>query len=131
MIPDFKTILKFFPSKNHVGNYSLISRTMGKISIPSRAPDLTKSPFWKCRIISEKNHGSPSGYFIVEPLEPIDPLSIRKLIAGFFKLEEEGSHLFFLPLIEPEANWILHKDTKAAFSRKGCSTIVPCQDLNF
>ena len=121
-------VAKFYLSKAPDGKLNCISRTLGKLSILDTADEekIENKDVWICKILRELKPGVNSGAFVLRPLEKIDAEKrIRKIIPGFYDIEEIGGAALVSPNTDPADCWILTKGTREIFAKKYYAVIVP------
>ena len=121
-------VAKFYLSKAPDGKLNCISRTLGKFSILDRADEesVDNQDVWICKILREIKPNKNSGAFVLRPLEKIDPNKrIRKIIPGFFDVQDVGGAALVVPNTDPADCWMLSKGTREIFAKKYYAVIVP------
>jgi hypothetical protein len=124
-------VCKFFMSKAPNGTVNCISRTLGKFGIIEKNTNkkVEHQDIWVCKIVREIKPGSNHGAFVLRPLEKISPDDLRKLIPGFYEVQEAcgGKAAFAIPNTEPMQFWMLSRTTRQIFSKKNYAVVVPIQ----
>lgn len=125
-----EVILKFFVNKNvSEGEAEVISRTLGKIAIVSRAyierhrqnpkhnPMPDDQEFWRVHIVKELQPGKRAGCFLVQPIEKVEVDSLLHLAPGMYHIESRKNALYVLPNPEYQGrNCIMPLEHKHVFA---------------
>jgi len=120
-------VAKFFLSKSPDGNMHLISRTLGKFSVldTTSTAHVVNGDIWLCRITKEIRPGQNAGAFVLFPVKKVEPLEVRKLIPGFYEVNECEGTVILKPTESPSDYWMTASTTRQVFSRKYRAIIVP------
>lgn len=122
-------VAKFFLSKAPSGEFTCISRTLGKFSIVDKnfTGKVENKDLWVCKVVREIKPGENKGAFVLMPVEKIiDPqTTIRKLIPGFYEVHPAGNGAFLIPNSEPSSYWVLSHGTRQIFSSRYYAVVVP------
>jgi hypothetical protein len=100
---------------------------MGKFSVVDKQfhGEMGDKEFWLCTVVEEIKPGQNSGAFVLKPHKKIEVAEIRKLIPGFYEIVSDNGILMFIPKIDKNAYWMLSRDTRRAYAKKGYATAVP------
>lgn len=121
-------VAKFFLSKTPKGDYQCISRTLGKLSIIAKSfsGEVKDREIWICQIVCEIKPGQNMGNFVLMPIRRVDDVSkLRKLIPGFYDVEQVGKSAILRPKSDIDGFWVLSKSTRQIYSKKYHSVVVP------
>jgi hypothetical protein len=120
-------VAKFYLSKDPEGEYSCISRTLGKFSIIhyDYKEMVGNKELWVCRIMGEIKPQKNYGALILKPVEKIEDTSIRKIIPGFYNVQKIGRAALVTPNTDPDKFWMISSNTRQLFSKRYYATIVP------
>lgn len=123
-------VAKFYLSRHPAGYYRCISRTLGKFGIVDKdfKGKVDHWDVWVCRITREIRPGKPSAAFVLMPVKKIEKPAeqLRKLIPGFYEVQNRGGAALILPTTEPGAYWILSRATRSLFE-KFYAVVVPVE----
>lgn len=123
-------VAKFYLSRHPAGYYRCISRTLGKFGIVDKdfQGKVEHWDVWVCRITREIRPGKPSAAFVLMPVKKVEKPSeqLRKLIPGFYDVQNRDGAALILPTTEPGAYWILSRATRSLFD-KYYAVVVPVE----
>lgn len=125
-----QVVAKFFMSKDPKDpkdQYKCISRTLGKLSIADSKSEMSveDQEIWLCRILHETCSGKNYGVFILDPIEKVEPNSVKKLIPGFYYEPTAVGKTLIVKPKEENSYWMLSKETRKAYSERYHTIVVP------
>jgi len=127
-----EVIVKFFENSSvSEGDAPIISRTLGKVAIVSRAymernrtdskhnPMPADQEFWRVHIVKELKPGKREGCFLVQPMEKVDVESLLHLAPGMYSIESKQGGLYVTPNPEYQGrNCIMPLEHKHVFANR-------------
>ena len=120
-------VAKFYKSKAPSGDMGFISRSLGKLAVIDKQYHgmVQEREIWICQIVKETRTGENNGVFVLRPVERIESDQIRKVIPGFYEVQQIGKAALISPNTDPDAKWILSRSTRRMFAKKYHAVIVP------